>query len=600
MIFNERKVGANYKDAQCIFSVWAPHRHHVGLHIKNQIIDLKPEAYGYWSVEVSDIKPGEQYYFVLDRDKKLPDPASLYQPDGVHGASAVIDQSFSWTDHDWKGIPMKEMIIYELHVGTFTEKHNFEGIIDRLPYLKNLGINTIELMPIAEFPGARNWGYDGVFPFAVHHAYGAHVGLKRVVDAAHQLGIAVILDVVYNHVGPEGNYLNEYGPYFTTKYQSFWGNAMNFDDAYSYGVRNFYWQNALMWLEDFHIDGLRMDAVHAIWDFGAKHFIQELMQKVRALEKALNKTKVIIAELDLNNPRYIDPEQRGGYAMDGQWIDEFHHALHALLTGEVNGYYEDFGKAFHLSKALRDSYVYTGEYSVHRKKYFGARPVDHPYSQFVVFSQNHDQIGNRMLGDRLTTQLSLEALKLAAATVLLSPHVPLLFMGEEYGEKKPFQYFISHLDEELVEQVRKGRKEEFSYFKWSGEVPDPQSEDTFEQCVLSWKTEEGEGRRLFHFYRELIALRKNHPAFHADERNSVEVLDMGEKKIIAFTRKGNNDVVLILLNFNASDVDYTITSDNVFKIFDSAAVEWNGPGECNLLGKSILLKAHSAVVLELQ
>jgi maltooligosyltrehalose trehalohydrolase len=358
-----------------------------------------------------------------------------------------------------------------------------------------------------------------------------------------------------------------------------------------------------MWLDEFHIDGLRMDAVHAIWDFSACHFIEALAKKVRNLEKAQARKKVLIAEFDLNNPRYIGTPSKGGYGMDGQWIDEFHHALHALVTGEVDGYYEDFGKASHLGKSLQDSYVYTGEYSVHRKKNFGRAPTDTTYDQFVVFAQNHDQVGNRMLGDRLTTQLSFEALKLTAATFLLSPHVPMLFMGEEYGEKNPFQYFISHTDKKLVELVRKGRKEEFSYFKWQGEVPDPQSEKIFEQCVLSWDIDESpESKKLFSFYKYLIQFRKTRAAMAGKKRDTLRVLSTAEN-VVAFERLSPDDYLLIILNFNKQPVPFTFRQkENVRKLFDSASPEWNGPGETVpsqiSAGQTITLNTESVLIFE--
>lgn len=499
---------------------------------------------------------------------------------------------------------MNEMVIYELHVGTFTRSHDFEGVIQKLPYLKTLGINAIELLPVAQFPGSRNWGYDGVYPFAVQDSYGGAKALKKLVNAAHHSGIAVVLDVVYNHQGPEGNYLGAYGPYFTDKYKTGWGQAINFDDAWCDGVRNYYWQNALMWLDEFHIDGLRLDAVHAIWDFSAYHFIEVLSARTRALEQRSGCRKVLIAEFDLNNPRYVLPPQKGGLGLDGQWVDEFHHALHALVTGEVDGYYEDFGQTDHLARSLRDSYVYTGQYSVHRKKHFGRHPQGTTYDQFVVFIQNHDQTGNRMLGDRLSTLVSPEAVKLAAAAYLLSPHVPMLFMGEEYGEKNPFQYFISHTDEKLVELVREGRKKEFSYFKWEGEVPDPQSEKTFQQCVLSWSVEDSaEAKNLFAFYRHLIGMR-NRPALKGTARDSLKVLS-AEGSVICVERQAQNDYVLIVLNFNTQPTTYMLPIGfPVKKILDSASTAWNGPGAVDHItvepGTAVDLFPQSAQIFEKQ
>jgi maltooligosyltrehalose trehalohydrolase len=543
------------------------------------------------------------YSYLLDGTATFPDPASRSQPQGVHGPSAIADPSFSWSDADWKGIALGDMIIYELHVGTFTEQGDLEGVISKLDYLRALGVNTIELMPVTQFPGKRNWGYDGVYPFAVHHDYGGVKGLKKLVNEAHRHGIAVILDVVYNHLGPEGNCFREYGPYFTGRYKTFWGEAINFDDAGCDGVRHFFWQNALMWLDEFHVDGLRLDAVHAIWDFGASHFVEELAGKVAALEEDNERQKVLIAELDLNAPRYINPTFKGGYGLDGQWIDEFHHALHSLVTGETNGYYEDFGEPIHLARSLRDSYVYTGQYSTHRKRCFGVVPKDNPYSQFVVFGQNHDQVGNRMLGDRLSASISFEALKLVAAAVLLSPHVPLLFMGEEYGEKKPFQYFISHTDEELVANVRKGRREEFGHFNWEGEVPDPQAEETFRQCKLSWNDKSDPlAATLLSFYKYLIAFRYERFAMKGKERNAVHVYDpVG--KVIAFERRCGPDTLVIIMNFDKVKASVTLpVSRTGKKIFDSSAMEWKGPGEvagAQIAGdQSVMMNAESVVVFE--
>ena len=598
-------VGVSVKNQTCNFSVWAPLKKKVEVYLPatKAAHALTKNDFGYWSTEIANLPPDTTYFFVLDGDKKLPDPASRSQPEGVHGPSSVVETDYAWSDDNWRGLQLGDMIIYELHVGTFTTSRDFEGIISKLPYLKSLGINAIELMPLSQFPGDRNWGYDGVFPFAVQSSYGGPHGLKKLVNAAHLEGIAVILDVVYNHQGPEGNYLGEYGPYFTDKYKTGWGQAVNYDDAWCDGVRNFYWQNALMWLDEFHIDGLRLDAVHAIWDFSASHFMEELSQRVRKLERESARKKVLIAEFDLNNPRYIRPFEKGGYGLDGQWIDEYHHALHSLVTGEVDGYYEDFGQTDHLVRSLKDAYVYTGQYSVHRKKLFGKRPEGTTANQFVVFAQNHDQVGNRMLGDRLTTLVSPEALKLAAATYLLSPYVPMLFMGEEYGEKNPFQYFISHTDKKLVELVRKGRKEEFSYFKWEGEVPDPQSEDTFRQCMLSWAVDkEPEARTLFSFYQYLINFRKTRAAMRVNSRENVSVIPSPDGTV-CFERRADNDAVLIVLNFNKKKTTFSISPDRkVRKIFDSASQEWAGPAAADSSdlkpGQSINLYPQSASIFE--
>ena len=605
-IMNHPTVGTVWRKDSCSFTVWAPLKKKVALVLEDdKPRALKPIDFGYWSADIDGVAAGTEYSFVLDDGKRLPDPASRAQLRGVHGPSAVIPATYDWTDQGWRGIPLGDMVIYELHVGTFTDQRNFEGVISRLPYLKALGVNALELMPVSQFPGDRNWGYDGVFPFAVQASYGGAAGLKKLVNQAHAAGIAVILDVVYNHQGPEGNYLSEYGPYFTDKYKTGWGQAINFDDAWCDGVRHYYWQNALMWLDEFHVDGLRLDAVHAIWDFSAKHFMEELASKVKTLRQSSGRHKVLIAEFDLNNPRYVAPPEKGGYGLDGQWVDEFHHALHTLVTGETDGYYEDFGSIDHLAKSLKDGYVYTGQYSAHRKKFFGRTPAGATCDQFVVFAQNHDQVGNRMLGDRLSSLVTAEALKLAAASYLLSPFVPMLFMGEEYGEKNPFQYFISHTDGKLVELVRQGRKKEFSHFKWQGEVPDPQSEETFEKCILSWNVEKNkDAEQLFSFYQYLIDFRKQRPAMQGRTPDTLEILG-SDMNVISFERKFKDDHLLIILNFSREKISYTppTRQGQLKKIFDSSSRQWGGPRQDEIVHlqplESIELYPESALIFEL-
>lgn len=575
-------VGSFYNNGLCNFVLWAPLKKKVELVTdlpEQNVIALSKNDSGYWQTTVQNAKPGLRYKYRLDGELERPDPASNSQPDGVHEASEVIDRSFVWTDANWKGLGLENMIIYELHVGAFSNEHTFEGIINKLDYLIDLGINTIELMPVGQFAGSRNWGYDGVYCYAAQNSYGGANGLKKLVNAAHKKGIAILLDVVYNHLGPEGGYLKDFGPYFTKKHKTPWGNALNFDDAYCDGVRNFFLQNALMWLDEFHIDGLRMDAVHAIVDYSAKHFMQLLKEHVHEVEKNTGKTKLLIAELDLNNPRYITPENLGGYGLQGQWNDEFHHALHALLTGEIDGYYEDFGGLKHLEKAFRDTYVYDGGYSTHRKRMFGASAANNSYGQFVVFSQNHDQIGNRVLGDRLANSITFEEQKLAAATVLLSPYTPLLFMGEEYGEKNPFLYFTSHGDDELIKNVTEGRKQEFAHFNFKEEFPDPQALDTFEQSMPLFDLQNEKHSVLFGFYKQLINLRKSLPALQLKDRDSMIVYPANGEKILTIERKNGTEKLLIVFNFNKENSSYTLPEHiAVERVFDSSSKEWEGAG----------------------
>ena len=596
-----QKIGAWYDPAASDFIVWAPACNKVELILGSQqptIHPMSPDELGYWKITLP-AAPGTPYQFRLNEENSYPDPASFHQPQGVHAPSVLVDRTglSSREDEVWKGIPLSNMIIYELHTGCFSASHDFDGIIGRLDYLLDLGINTIELMPLAQCPGDRNWGYDGVALFAIQHSYGGIEGFQRLVKAAHAKGIAVLVDVVYNHLGPEGNYLPFFAPYFSERYRTPWGRPLNFDGPWSDGVRNFFLQNARMWLEDYQADGLRLDAVHAIYDFSAHHFMQELKDLALDIESSTGRKKILIAEIDLNDPRYIRPAEKGGYGLDGQWIDEFHHALRVLMTGERNAYYEDFGDITHLEKAFRHTYVYNGIYSQHRKRTFGGYADQHPYSQFVVFSQNHDQVGNRALGDRLTHNVSFEQLKLAAATILLSPYVPLLFMGEEYGEKNPFQFFTHFSDPALIALVREGRKKEFAAFADGLALPDPQSEETFLRSNLSWGFQQGQGATLLAYYRHLIRLRKTRPALQGMTREDFHLHPI-QGQTLSFERKIITDQVYVWLHFG----DSPATTDNpagcpLRKIFDSASAEWSGPGE-NTNTEQIVLQANSAVIYE--
>src|SRR4030043_1289162 len=476
-------LGASVSEGGVRFRVWAPKASSVSLVIMGdkEPYLMNPEDKDYFSTFIQGLEPKRSYCYLLNEDQPKPDPVSRSQPEGVHGPSEVVDpRQFKWEDQDWNGIPLKEMIIYEIHTGTFTREGTFEAIIPFLDYLKNeLGVTTIELMPVAQFPGERNWGYDGVYLYAPQNSYGGPEELKRLINVCHRKGLAVILDVVYNHLGPEGNYLGDYGPYFTDRYKTPWGSAINFDGPESDEVRQFIIDNALYWVTEYHMDGLRIDAIHGIFDFSAQHILYDIREAVHEQAKKLERHIVVIAESDLNDVRVINPPSRGGYGLDAQWNDDLHHCLHTLLTGERNGYYQDFRDFKQLVKALREGFVYSGQYSSYRKRQHGSSSKHLPPSKFVIFSQNHDQVGNRLKGDRLSTLASFEALKLAAGIILLSPNIPLLFMGEEYGEEQPFQYFVSHSDQALIEAVRKGRNEEFVAFQWSAETPDPQDEVTF-------------------------------------------------------------------------------------------------------------------------
>jgi maltooligosyltrehalose trehalohydrolase len=602
------KIGANYsRNGKCEFIVWAPFVKQVSLKLllpDERLIPMQKERFGYWKAELDDIKPGTLYYYYLEGERQRPDPASYYQPYGVHEASQVIDHStFKWQDANWQGIRLSEMIIYELHVGTFTPEGTFDSIISRLDHLREDGINAIEIMPVAQFPGERNWGYDGVYPFAVQNSYGGPDGLKRLVNECHKKGIAVILDVVYNHLGPEGNYLWDFGPYFTDRYKTPWGKGINFDGPGSNEVRRFFIENALYWFKYYHIDALRLDAIHGIYDNSAKHFLLELAEKVEEFSNQEGRKFYLIAESDLNNSRIIRSKQMGGYGIDASWCDDFHHSIHTILTGEKYGYYIDFGKIKHLAKSLREGFVYSGQYSKFRKRNHGNSSADLPAERFVVFSQNHDQVGNRIFGERLSCLVSFEALKLAAGTVLLSPYVPLLFMGEEYGETSPFLYFISHSDQNLIEGVRKGRKEVFKLFKYDKDPPDPQAVESFIQSRINWNLRfRGNNKILLYLYRELIRLRKSIPALANLDKNSLKVSTHEEKKIILMKRWKDDNHVLIILNFNKTDIkyDFPMSEERWQKILDSSEVRWKGPGsslpDYIKRGGEVMVRAESFAV----
>ncbi|MCW3115649.1 MAG: malto-oligosyltrehalose trehalohydrolase [Segetibacter sp.] len=580
---NKRSLGVNFNaKSEAEVAIWSPLQENVQLVLSGgKTIELTKDEFGYWKAVTTEIKEGDLYKVSLGEDKVFPDPASVSQPDGVHGFSKAINiQDFEWRDNNWKNIPLEEYVLYELHTGTFTAEGTFEALEEKLPYLKELGINAIEIMPVSQFPGGRNWGYDGVFPYAVQNSYGGAEGLKHLVQACHEQGLAVILDVVYNHLGPEGNYLGAFGPYFTDKYNTPWGNAINFDDEWCDGVRKYFIENVLMWFRDFHIDALRMDAVHAIKDFSPTHILREIKQHVNKLMAATGRTHYLIVELDLNDNRFINPLDQQGFGMDAQWVDEFHHALRVTAGEERSGYYSDFNGLVHLAKSYKDAYVFDGQYSPHRKKTFGIKAENNPGKQFVVFSQNHDQVGNRMLGERTSTLVSFEMQKLMAATVLVSPYLPMLFMGEEYGEPHPFLYFVSHTDPELAEAVRKGRKAEFAAFHSQGEAPDPVDEKTFEESKLQWDLLNQQPQQtMLEYYKTLISLRKQEAALRNLNRHHLNVEENEENQTLLLHRWHEGDHILCLMNFSKEQQQATLpTYQNDWqKLLDSADSKWMGP-----------------------
>ncbi len=554
-------------------AVWAPDAFSVELVTENMQVPMKKERGGWWVAPGISLKDGDEYAFSVDEGPGLPDPRSPRQPGGVHGPSVFVDHGrFFWTDDAWQPPPLASGLVYEIHTGTFTPEGTFEGVISRLDHLSSLGVTHLELMPVNGFSGNRGWGYDGVNLYAPHEAYGGPDGLKKLVDAAHEKGIAVLLDVVYNHLGPEGNYLAFFGPYFSKKYASPWGDAINFDGPFSDGVREFFLDNARMWLEDYHMDGLRIDAVHAIFDQSAIHFLEDLARLVRRVESETGKCKCVIAESDLNDPRLVRPPEVGGYGLDAQWSDDFHHALHALITGERQGYYGDFGALAHVAKALEKNFVYDGVYSPFRKRRHGRSAADVPSVRFFGYIQNHDQVGNRARGERLGHLCGHRLQKVAAACVFLSPFVPMLFQGEEWNASAPFLYFTDHSDGELAEAVRDGRRREFSGFGWKPEeILDPQNEETFTSSKIDWaEPEKPEGKDMLQWYRNLAAFRRSTPALLEGGKDMRVTFD--EQAGWLLMRRGN---VLLVCNFGLNPVDVPFPerdADAVLRLESNAGV----------------------------
>ncbi len=602
------RIGAWYYPGRGTeFRVWAPARTSVDVVLEEKPaspLALTRDADGYWTGVVPEAVPGTFYRYRLDGQQERPDPASQGQPRGVHEPSCIVDHTtFRWADGAWKGIPLEALVMYELHVGTFTGEGTFDAVIPRLSELRDVGINAIELMPVAQFPGARNWGYDGVYPYAVQWSYGGPEGLKRLINAAHAAGMAVILDVVYNHLGPEGNYLWDFGPYFTDRYRTPWGSAVNFDGPDSDHVREFFVQNALTWFREYRIDALRVDAVHAIYDRSASPFLMELARSVEEFGRTSDRSCLLIAESNLNDSVVIRPREQFGFGFDAQWSDDFHHVLHTILTGERDGYYADFGSYDQLRQCLRRGAVYAGEYSRFRRRRHGNSPDDRPARQFVVFSQNHDQIGNRMHGDRLSTLIGFEALKLAAAAVVLSPYLPMLFMGEEYAEEAPFPFFVSHGDPDLVDAVRRGRREEFRTFSWAGEPPDPQSVDTFTSAVLRWERRSaGRHAQILSLYKELFRLRRELPAIGVPDKTHLAVEWENADHVLRMERWAGDNRIMVFFNVQAEEARVAAPSDSWNVLLNSSDVRWGGPGSAvpNRIGnaREMVLPGFSALLAQ--
>ncbi len=525
------------------FNVWAPSASKLAVKIGDMLYPMSgPDFSGWWKESVEAAESGTDYSFLLNDDPTpYPDPRGLWQPHGVHGPSRLYNhKSFAWSDDRWKGPPLSGAIIYEMHVGTFTTAGTFDAAIERLDYLFEVGVTHIELMPVVEFPGKYGWGYDGVALFAVNDQYGGPDGLKRFVDACHSRGLAVVLDVVYNHFGPVGNYTTKFGPYLTNRHCTPWGDAVNFEDAGSDQVRRFFCDNALMWLRDYHVDGLRLDAVHEFMDRSAIHFMEQLSAEVEILSSMLERRLVLIAESDLNDPRMVKPLEAGGFGMDAQWTDDFHHALFTILNVEIEGkgYYVDFGSFEKLAKALTSVFVYDGIYSRYRRRTHG-RPVNELSGHhFVGFIQNHDQVGNRATGDRLEQIIGIDRARVAAGIVLMSPFIPLLFQGEEFAASTPFQYFADHDDPALATAVREGRQREFAAFGWNPDViPDPEKVETFERSRLNWdEVHEGYHGEMLEWFRQLIRLRRGSKSLNDGNMGHVKVRFDEDKRWLTIDR----------------------------------------------------------------
>ncbi|MGC2617691.1 MAG: malto-oligosyltrehalose trehalohydrolase [Acidobacteriaceae bacterium] len=554
------------------FRVWAPKAERVRVQVNETQDPLRLADGGWWEGDVRAAGPGTDYAFFLDdEDLALPDPRSAWQPHGVHGASRLLDHTaFAWSDEGWQAPPLSSAVIYELHIGTFTPEGTLSAAEQKVDALRELGVTHVELMPVNAFPGQQGWGYDGVDLFAVHEPYGGPESLKRFVNACHAKGLAVLLDVVYNHLGPAGNYLGKFGPYFTHLHNTPWGDAVNLEDAGSHEVRRFFCDNALMWLRDYHIDGLRLDAVHAYMDRSAINFMEQIATEVRALAAQTGRHLVVIAESDLNDPRLVTAPEAGGYGMDAQWSDDFHHALVSLLTGERKGYYEDFGTLEDLAKSLREVFVYDGRYSPHRDRVHG-RPVRGlPGWRFLGYSQNHDQVGNRAQGERLAQLTSIGRAKIAAALEMTAPFVPMIFQGEEWAASARFQYFTDH-EEELGKLISAGRKREFAAFGWDpADVPDPQARATFERSKLDW-SERGEGvhAEMLEWYRRLIALRKETPDLMDGEVSGVRVR-FSETELWLVMERG---AVAVAISIAKEPVDVEVRAGSVVRLASESGVE---------------------------
>jgi len=575
-------LGATLQEGMTTFRVWAPRCRSVEVVVEGR----KPEALtgredGVFERSLAGLGAGTRYQYRLDGERYRPDPVSRYQPEGVHGPSVVVDPArFPWTDQGFRGHALADLVFYELHVGTFTAAGTFEAVVPHLPQLVELGITAIELMPLAEFPGSRNWGYDGTHLYAPQSTYGGPRGLRRLVDAAHAQGLSVFLDVVYNHLGPEGNYLAEFGPYFTDRYKTPWGLAINFDGPDAEGVRRHFVDNARYWVREFHVDGLRLDAIHSIFDASPVHVLTEIAEAAREEAHALDRPVHVAAESHDNDRKIVLPPAAGGLGLDTIWSDDFHHAVHARFTGEKSGYYADFAGGRGLTRALVEGFAFQGEASEYFGRPRGTPSTDLGGERFTICLQNHDQVGNRAAGDRLSTILPFAAVKAAAALLFAAPALPLLFMGEEYGETSPFQYFTSHLDPALVEAVRKGRTEEFKSFGWEGAVPDPSEPATFLRSRLNHPLAGApRHRELREYYRRWLAVRRSHPALGAGGKDRARAELDATGSVLTLVRQGPEAAgVRLIVNLTNAARPFAPPSSDWRVLLDSEDTRFAGSG----------------------
>jgi maltooligosyltrehalose trehalohydrolase len=567
------------------FGVWAPHARSVELELPahGRRVAMTAQGGGVFACEVKEATAGSDYWYLLDGDRARPDPRSQHQPTGVHGPSRVVEPTqFLWSDAGFSCPALPAFVIYELHIGTFSAEGTFDGAIARLPHLVQLGVTAVEVMPIGQFSGSRNWGYDGVFPFAPQASYGGPAGFARFVDASHAHGLAVVLDVVYNHLGPEGNYLADFGPYYTERYKTDWGRAINFDGPDSDPVRRFFLDNALYWLRDYHVDALRLDAIHAIFDLSARHILEELRDEVEAQAQRLGRRAYLIAESDLNDARVIRPVELGGLGIHAQWSDDFHHSLRTLLLPERNAYLADFGHVADLGRAFTHGFVYAGSHSAYRKRRHGNSSLDRPGYQLVVYQQNHDQVGNTSRSRRVASLAGLEKAKLGATVLACAPNLPLVFMGEEFGAETPFAYFVSHSTPELAEAVRQGRSTEHAAFGDTSDWLDPTAAETFEKSKLDWLClERSPHAQVLQLYRDLFVLRRLHACLGQCDK-SLTGASWNEDEQWLMVDRGARDSGSALCLFNFSSMTRHIPPPNMRGRFELALatsdVRYGGSG----------------------